>query len=123
MQVSSVGRARVSYTLGLRFESDTRVQIAYITWTLLFNICPWKEIPFLQVGDEFSKFTNKYKKFDENQVKNLVIEKKSTAGTAESYASGGVKVTDSLKREISELQWRKKPSTLGEGSSHVLVAQ
>ena len=83
--------------------------------------CPRKEIPFLQVGDEFSKYANKYKKFDKNQVKNLVIEKKSTAGTAESYASGGVKVTDSLKREISELQRRKKPSTLGEGSSHILI--
>jgi len=46
-----------------------------------------------------------YKFFDENQVRKFFRIKKSTAGTAESYASGGVKVTDFGKlNKISELQ-------------------
>ena len=62
------------------------------------------------MGDEFSKFTNKYNKFDKNQVKNLVIEKKSTAGTTESYASGRTKITDFLKRESVSSNEGRSPS-------------
>jgi len=51
-----------------------------------------------------------YKFFDENQVRKFFRIKKSTAGTAESYASGRTKITDFLKRESVSSNEGRSPS-------------